>query len=279
MRAASLAAFAHQDVPFDQVLDAVKPPVRRGDEWLRVKFAQQFDAELHAQLPNASAVATPGPDLAARFDFALDFTDDARGIELTAAHALDCIDGPTADAWLASFATLLADAVRDPQRPLTLLDCADAPAFHDAQQCRTLPLVATDVLALFAQHASATPHRIALADAHAQLTFEELDDASNRVALALQQRGARAEQAVVICIERSVRFVVALVGVLKSGAYAVPLDPAMPAERLAAAADACGAQWALGAQQNRPRFSARHRYALSRHVARKCSRAPLAARA
>ncbi|SAL34692.1 non-ribosomal peptide synthetase [Caballeronia humi] len=255
VRAASLAALAHQDVPFDQVLDAVKPPVRRGDEWLRVKFAQQFDAELKSQLPNASAVATPGPDLAARFDFALDFTDDANNIELTAAHALDCIDSATAEAWLASFATLLTDAVRDPQRPLTLLDCADAPAFRDAQKGRTLPLFVTDVLALFAQHAAATPHRTALADAHAQLTFEELDDASNRVALALQQRGVGAEQAVVVCMERSVRFVVALVGVLKSGAYAVPLDPAMPAERLAAAADACGAQWALGLQQTLGRAS------------------------
>ena len=248
VRRASFAAFAHQDVPFDQVIDAVKPPVRRGDEWLRVKFAQQFDAVLKAELPGASAVAAPGPDLAARFDFALDFTDDARGtegIELVAAHALDCIDAATARAWLASFAALVADAVRDPQRPVALLECAGASVLRPAQQGRALPLAASDVLALFAQHAGASPHRIALADAHTQLTFAELDDASSRVALALQQRGAGAERAVAVVIERSARFVVALVGVLKSGAYAVPLDPAMPPERLAAAANTCGAQWAL----------------------------------
>ncbi|MCA3868290.1 MAG: amino acid adenylation domain-containing protein, partial [Burkholderia sp.] len=78
-RTAALDAVAHQDVPFERVVDAVKPPVRRGDEWLRVKFAQQFDARHDSVLPGATAVATPGPDLAARFDFALDFTDDANG--------------------------------------------------------------------------------------------------------------------------------------------------------------------------------------------------------
>ncbi|WP_044043683.1 non-ribosomal peptide synthetase [Caballeronia insecticola] len=247
VRTHALAAFAHQDVPFDRVLDAVKPPVARGDEWLRVKFAQQFDTQLHAHLPGAHAVATPGPDLAARFDYALDFTDDARGIELVAAHALDCIDRATAQAWLNSFATLVDEAVRHPSRAITALDCATR---HDRQRGRALTFASHDVLALIAQHASATPHRIALADAHTQVTFAELDDASNRIALALRQKGAAAERAVAVCIERSARFVVALIGAMKSGAYAVPLDPAMPQTRLDAAMQACDASLALVAMSD-----------------------------
>jgi len=242
VRAHALDAFAHQDVPFDRVLDAVKPPVARGEEWLRVKFAQQFDAELKAALPNATAIATPGPDLAARFDFALDFTDDARGIELVAAHARDCIDDATAHAWLASFATLVADAVRDPSRAIASLDCTTQ---RESQRGRALTFAADDILALIARHAGATPHRIALADAHTQISYAELDDASNRVALALRQEGAQAERAVVVCIERSVRFVVALIGAMKSGAYAVPLDSSMPQARLDGAIEACGARLAL----------------------------------
>ncbi|WP_321801004.1 non-ribosomal peptide synthetase [Caballeronia sp. J97] len=251
-RTHALDAFAHQDVPFDRVLDAVKPPVARGDEWLRVKLAQQFDAELTATLPDASAIATPGPDLAARFDFALDFTDDARGIELVAAHARDCIDDGTAHAWLASFATLVADAVRDPSRSIAALDCTTQRA---SQQGRVLAFDADDVLSLIAQHAGATPHAIALADAHTQISYAELDDASNRVALALRHNRARAEAAVAVCIERSVRFVVALIGAMKSGAYAVPLDPSMPQTRLDAAIEACGARLALIATKddNAPR--------------------------
>ncbi|WP_250516572.1 non-ribosomal peptide synthetase [Caballeronia sp. INDeC2] len=252
VRTHALDAFAHQDVPFDRVLDAVKPPVARGDEWLRVKFAQQFDAQLMAALPNASAIATPGPDLAARFDFALDFTDDAHGIELVAAHARDCIDDATAHAWLASFASLVDDAVRDPSRSIASLDCTTQ---RDMQRGRALTFAAEDILELIAQQASATPHRIALADAHTQISYAELDDASNRIALALRHRGAQAEHAVAVCIERSVRFVVALIGAMKSGAYAVPLDPAMPQKRLDAAIASCGARLALVAMKddNAPR--------------------------
>ncbi|WP_041741853.1 non-ribosomal peptide synthetase [Collimonas fungivorans] len=252
VRVTALDAFSYQDLPFNQVLDAVKPPVRRGDEWLRVKFAQQFDLELTAELPGATARMSPGPDLAARFDFALDFTDDPRGIELVAAHALDGIDTDTASAWLNSFAVLVADAVSDPKRAITELVCTDNADYHVARRGRSLTLANDGVLALFARHASETPHRIALADADTQLTFAELDDASDRIALALQQQGAGAELPVGVCIERSVHFVVALVAVLKSGAYAVLLDPTSPQERLAAAADACQARWILVASQANP---------------------------
>ncbi len=247
VRRSAFDAFAHQDVPFDQVLDAAKPPVRRGEEWLKVKFAQQFDLELTAELPGASVRMSPGLDLAARFDFALDFTDDTRGIELVAAYALDGIDEATAQAWLNSYAALVADAMRDPQRAIAELDCADSADYRAARQGRALQSAAGNVLALFARHASEAPHRIALADADTQLTFAELDYASDRIALALQERQVGAEQPVAVCIERSVRFAVALIGVMKSGAYVVPLDPAAPHERLAAAVDACGAQWVLTA--------------------------------
>ena len=244
-RRAALDAVAHQDVPFERVVDAVKPPVRRGDEWLRVKFAQQFDARHDSVLPGAVAVATPGPDLAARFDFALDFTDDANGIELVAAYATDCIAADTARAWLDSYAALVASAARDPQRTTAALPCDASPASRQPRDGRALSVEHADVVAAFARQAAAHPHRAALADASASLTFAELDDASNRIARALQLRGARAEAPVIVCIERSACFVVGLLGVLKAGALAVPLDPAQPAARLAAAAADCGARWAL----------------------------------
>ncbi|MFM0666710.1 amino acid adenylation domain-containing protein [Paraburkholderia sediminicola] len=245
VRRSAFDAFAHQDVPFDQVLDAVKPPVRRGDAWLKVKFAQQFDLELSAELPGASVRMSPGLDLAARFDYALDFTDDPRGIELVVAYALDGIDEATAHAWLHSYAALVADAVRDPRRAIAELDCADSAEYRAARRGRQLKPAADNILALFARHARETPHRVALADADTQLTYAELDAASDRIAFALRQRGVDVEQPVAVCIERSVRFAVALIGVMKSGAYVVPLDPAAPHERLTASVDACGARWLL----------------------------------
>ncbi|AXF20631.1 non-ribosomal peptide synthetase [Burkholderia pyrrocinia] len=247
-RTAALDAVAHQDVPFERVVDAVKPPVKRGDEWLRVKFAQQFDARHDSVLPGATAVATPGPDLAARFDFALDFTDDANGIELVAAYATDCIDTDTARAWLDSYAALVGVAAHDPQRTTAALPCDASAASRQPRDGRALRVEHADIVAAFARQAAAYPHRVALADASASLTFAELDDASNRIAHALTQRGVAAEAPVVVCIERSACFVVGLLGALKAGALAVLLDPAQPAARLAAAAADCGTRWALVAE-------------------------------
>ncbi|MFM0737981.1 amino acid adenylation domain-containing protein [Paraburkholderia xenovorans] len=247
LRTATLDAFTHQDVPFDQVLDAVNPPVRRGDAWLKVKFAQQFDLQLTAQLPGASVRMSPGLDLAARFDYALDFTDDPRGIELVVAYALDGIDDATAHAWLHSYAALVADAVRNPQRAIADLDCADSDDYRAARRGAEFRPAADNVLALFARHVRETPHRVALADAGTQLTYAEVDAASDRIAFALKARDVGVEQPVAVCIERSVRFAVALIGVMKSGAYVVPLDPAAPHERLTSCVDACGARWMLSA--------------------------------
>ncbi|NHB10099.1 amino acid adenylation domain-containing protein [Burkholderia cepacia] len=244
-RTAALDAVAHQDVPFERVVDAVKPPVKRGDEWLRVKFAQQFDARHDSVLPGATAVATPGPDLAARFDYAVDFTDDANGIELVAAYATDCIDADTARAWLHSYAALVGAAARDPHQTTAVLPCDASAAARQPRDGRPLRIEHADIVAAFARQAAAYPHRVALADASASLTFGELDDASNRLARALSGRGVGAEAPVIVCIERSARFVVGLLGALKAGALAVLLDPAQPAARLAAAAADCGARWAL----------------------------------
>ncbi|KVH32852.1 non-ribosomal peptide synthetase [Burkholderia cepacia] len=244
-RTAALDAVAHQDVPFERVVDAVKPPVKRGDEWLRVKFAQQFDARHDSVLPGATAVATPGPDLAARFDYAVDFTDDAHGIELVAAYATDCIDADTARAWLDSYAALVGAAARDPHQTTAVLPCDASAAARQPRDGRALRVEHADIVAAFARQAAAYPHRVALADASASLTFGELDDASNRIARVLSGRRVGAEAPVIVCIERSTRFVVGLLGALKAGALAVLLDPAQPAARLAAAAADCGARWAL----------------------------------
>jgi amino acid adenylation domain-containing protein/non-ribosomal peptide synthase protein (TIGR01720 family) len=240
VRDTTLGAYANQDIPFDQVIDAVKPPVRRGEEWLRVKFAQQFVFDEPVALPGAVATLTPGPDNAARFDFALDFTDDARGIELVAAWATDFIDDATAQAWLDSFVALLTDSVANPASSVSSFGCAGS--HGNVLQGRTQAFEFADVVTAFTHHANTTPKQIAVTDAQRQLTFEELDRTSSLAAHALMKRGAGTEQAVAVCIDRSVDFVVALLAVLKSGAMAVPLDPAAPRERIEASVAGCDAR-------------------------------------
>lgn len=238
VRGSTLAAYEHADVPFDEVLDAVAPPVRRGTEWLRVKFAQQFVFGERVALPGATARLTPGPDRAARFDFAIDFTDDPLGIELVATWATDCIDDDTGRGWLDSFAALVEHAVREPSAPVASLDCHDeaAPAVLTGPS----PVFEfADVLEAFAHHAAHTPERVAVSDDVRTLTYAGLDAASSAVAHGLREHGIGAQCAVALGIERSVEFVVALLGAMKAGAIAVPLDPAAPAARVAQCLAAC----------------------------------------
>ncbi|WP_201326166.1 amino acid adenylation domain-containing protein, partial [Burkholderia sp. E168m23] len=169
-------------------------------------------------------------------------------IELVAAYATDCIEADTARAWLDSYAALVASAAHEPHATTAALPCDASAASRQPRDGRALRIEHADIVAAFARQAAAYPHRVALSDASTSLTFAELDDASNRIARALTQRGVAAEAAVVVCVERSSRFVVGLLGALKAGALAVLLDPAQPAARLAAAAADCGARWALVAE-------------------------------
>lgn len=248
VRRTTLDAYEHSDVPFDEVADAVKPPVRRGGDWLRVKFAQQFVFDQPVALPGAVARLTPGPDLAARFDFAIDFTDDARGIEFVAAWATDCVDTATAQRWLESFAALVTHAAREPSLSIALLDCHGTSASAVLTgPSRTFAFA--NVLEAFAHQAARVPHRGAVADDARELTFAQLDTASSYVARALKRRGVIAEDAVALGIGRSVDFVVALLGAMKAGAIAVPLDPAAPPARVAQSLAVCPARCLIVAEQ------------------------------
>ena len=233
------------DVPFERVVDAVKPPVKRGDEWLRVKFAQQFDARHDSVLPGATAVATPGltsphasisPWISPTMRTASNWS---RPMRPTASTPTPRGRGSTA----ARRSSVRPHAIRAKRRPYCR--ATQRPLAPAARRPCALRIEHADIVAAFARQAAAYPHRIALADASASLTFAELDDASNRIARALTQRGVAAEASVIVRIERSARFVVGLLGALKAGALAVLLDPAQPAARLAAAAADCGARWAL----------------------------------
>jgi non-ribosomal peptide synthetase component F len=268
-RAAALDAVAHQDVPFERRrCGEAAGAARRRMAAREVRPAVRRAARQH--IAGRDRRRDAGPDLAARFDFALDFTDDASGIALVAAYATDCIDADTARAWLDSYAARRVRRARPADRHGgAAVRCVARVA--PAARRSWLRVEHADVVAAFARQAAAYPHRVALADASASLTFAELDDASNRIAHALALRGVRAEAPVIVCIERSARFVAALLGALKAGALAVLLDPAQPAARIVAAAADCGA---LGARRRCRcrccrRMAARHGRAAAR---RRCAR-------
>ncbi|MGS0894218.1 amino acid adenylation domain-containing protein [Burkholderia stagnalis] len=229
----------HQDVPFEQVVDALGVPRSASHHPLFQVMAAYGERRALPALGAASAALLPSGTPSAKFDLTLaveatpDGTFDAAFI-----YALDLFDADAIERLAARFVTLLGDALARPDAPVGDLDWL--PAAERAQLFAwNAPAGATDaepfvpVHARIAAHAHARPDARGVADIDRALTRGEVDARAARLARNLVAAGVRPEMRVGVALQRSVDLLVALIAVLKSGAAFVPLDPAHPRERLA----------------------------------------------
>ncbi|MGW0943108.1 amino acid adenylation domain-containing protein [Streptomyces sp. NPDC002623] len=236
----TLAAYAHQELPFELVVEAVAPERSLGHGQLFQNVLVLQNAPLPPlDLGGLHLEQVPMPAVNAKFDLMImlrETGDDAVGI---VEYATDLFTEETASRIGAHFVTLLNKVVADPDRPLARLDLlseterakvtgewAHGPDGHVG--ARSLP-------EMFRERALATPEAIAIRsapDPAAALTFEAVEARSNQLARELRERGVGAESRVAVCAERSPETIVLLLGIMKAGAAYVPLDPAYPRERL-----------------------------------------------
>ncbi|RQV69131.1 amino acid adenylation domain-containing protein [Burkholderia cenocepacia] len=229
----------HQDVPFEQVVDALGVPRSASHHPLFQVMAAYGERRALPPLGAASAALLPSGTPSAKFDLTLsveatpDGTFDAAFI-----YALDLFDADAIARLAARFVTLLTDALARPDLPIGDLDWL--PADERAQLFAwNAPAGATaaepfvPVHARIAAHAHARPDARGVADIDRALTRGEVDARAARLARHLVAAGVRPEMRVGVALQRSVDLLVALIAVLKSGAAFVPLDPAHPRERLA----------------------------------------------
>ncbi|HDR9805547.1 TPA: amino acid adenylation domain-containing protein [Burkholderia cenocepacia] len=229
----------HQDVPFEQVVDALGVPRSASHHPLFQVMAAYGERRALPALGAASAALLPSGTPSAKFDLTLsveatpDGTFDAAFI-----YALDLFDADAIARLAARFVTLLTDALARPDLPIGDLDWL--PADERAQLFAwNAPAGATEaepfvpVHARIAAHAQARPDARGVADIDRALTRGEVDARAARLARHLVAAGVRPEMRVGVALQRSVDLLVALIAVLKSGAAFVPLDPAHPRERLA----------------------------------------------
>ncbi|KWZ35297.1 non-ribosomal peptide synthetase [Burkholderia anthina] len=229
----------HQDVPFEQVVDALGVPRSASHHPLFQVMAAYGERRALPPLGAASAALLPSGTPSAKFDLTLsveatpDGTFDAAFI-----YALDLFDADAIARLASRFVTLLTDALARPDTPIGDLDWL--PADERAQlfawnapagAAATEPFVPVHVR--IAAHAHARPDARGVADIDRALTRGEVDARAARLARHLVAAGVRPEMRVGVALQRSVDLLVALIAVLKSGAAFVPLDPAHPRERLA----------------------------------------------
>ncbi|MEU2396304.1 amino acid adenylation domain-containing protein, partial [Streptomyces sp. NPDC007369] len=240
VRDTALAAYAHQDLPFEYLVEALNPTRSLAHHPL-------FQVMLVLQNAPRAEFAPPGlrvgevelTTTTSKFDLVFSLSErhtgdgSPDGIDAFVQFASDLYDPATVDTMVARWVRLLRAAVADPQRRLGRVDLLSA-----EERCELLPAVGggahpESVLEAFAAQVAATPEAVALAVGDAELTYRQVNAWANRFAHALIARGAAAEQLVALALPRSAEFVVAVLGVLKTGAAYLPVDPVYPESRIA----------------------------------------------
>ncbi|WP_329529735.1 amino acid adenylation domain-containing protein (plasmid) [Streptomyces sp. NBC_01450] len=243
VRETDLAAYDHQDVPFERLVELLNPGRSASRHPLfQVMCALDNTAAAELRLPGLAVQERPGTRAAARFDLSLSLTEHtapdggAGGVWGVLQYATDLFDTGTAEAMAARLVRVLEAAAADPDARIGSLDILSAQerdtllvGWNDTRAdvpVRTLP-------DLFQDQVRADPDAVAVVCEGSRLTYGQLDARANRLARLLATRGAGPEQIVALALPRSVESIVALLAVAKSGAAYLPLDTDYPAERIA----------------------------------------------
>ncbi len=240
-RAETLEAYAHQDLPFEKLVEELAPERSLAHTPLfQVMFLLQNAGRIGGELdlPGLTAAPFQVPGTVSRFDLTLTLAAAAGALPGTLEYSADLFDRVTVERLAEQLAVLLEGVAADPGRNLSELPLLGAAArqqiareWNDAGPA-VFPL--TFLLhELFERQADRTPEAVAVACGARLWTYRELEERSNRVAHRLRALGVGPESRVALCVDRSPEMLAGLLGILKSGGAYVPLDPEYPGERLA----------------------------------------------
>ncbi|MEU1799624.1 amino acid adenylation domain-containing protein [Streptomyces sp. NPDC019937] len=253
-------ALAHQDIPFDRLVDALhieRDPGRTPLVQAAVVLQNTPGGEIG--LPGLEVTEFRPPSVSSIFDLTLEFTETASG-ELTGTveYNTDLFDAATMARLTGHLGVLLEGIVADPHRPvggLPLLTEAELRTLTREWGHNRVPYPAdATVHGLVADRAERGPDAIAVDGGTDRLTYRELDERANRLAHHLIARGAEPGGYVAVCLPRGADFYLALLAVLKAGCAYVPLDQDHPAERLAYILDDTGARVCLTDREHSARL-------------------------
>jgi amino acid adenylation domain-containing protein len=238
VKADTLEAYSHQDLPFEQVVEAINPP--RGmshNAIFQVMLAMNTTpAGGEVELPGLALSAIVQEHHTSQFDLSLSLVESDSTIAGRLEYASDLFNAPTIRRLAGGFEAILHGMVADSAQPVSRLGLLDATERERLllHFNATASAFALDqcIHHLFEAQVGIDPQAIALIGDDQSLTYAELNRRANQLAHYLRGHGVKADDRIAICVERSIEMVVGLLGILKAGAAYVPLDPAHPVERL-----------------------------------------------
>jgi amino acid adenylation domain-containing protein/FkbH-like protein len=238
VREAALGAYAHQDVPFELLVEELQPQ-------RDMSRSPLFQVMMVFHNAPAAEVQTNGnlqlgsigvENHTAKFDLTLAVSETATGhLHTVWEYNTDLFAPATVQRMMKHFQVLLDGVVHNPERQLSelrllndedreqILSDWNSTADYPQDKC---------IHQLFEQQVDRTPDAIAVVIDQDQVTYSDLNERANRLAHYLRGVGVGRETLVGICVTRSIEMVVGLLGILKAGGAYVPLDPAYPTERL-----------------------------------------------
>lgn len=234
VKAGTLAAYEHQNYPFDKLVDELdlernpgKNPVF--EVLLSIQNTGERGELRLEKIPNEIEYAG---DFGAKFDLELIFTEQADYIDFNLVYAIDNYNRKDIELLMRHFNNLLTVLVTNPQLKLNqaeFLTSFERDLFNNGE-VRSYP--ETTVIEKFQHQARLNPDKVAVIAGEVELTYTELDEQSNGVANVLIEKGVLPEDIIPVCYPRSVEMHLAILGILKAGAAYLPIDIESPSERL-----------------------------------------------
>ncbi len=239
VREMTLAAYEHQDMPFERLVEELQPERDLSRSPLfQVMFILQNTPGAELELGGLSLSRMEVDNRTAKFDLTLSMLEEAGGgLSGSLEYNTDLFDASSIWRLADHFEVILSAIVAEPQQRIE-----DLPLMSSLEReqvvvkwNRTAESYGQDQCfdQLFDEQVARTPEAVAVQYAGEYLNFAELNARSNQLAHYLRSLGVGADTLVGICVERSLEMVVGLLGIMKSGAAYVPLDPAYPQQRVA----------------------------------------------
>jgi len=236
VREVCIEAYANQDLPFERLVEELQPERDLGHMPLtQVGFVLQRSVDDSLPLGNAEMRMLEQIVTATEFDMALTVDESRDALRGMIEYSSDLFDRDTVARLAGHLLTLLAGAMKDPNRrisDLPLLTVAEIRQLDGWNDVSRIDPAGSPIHILFEEQALRNRDAVAIVFEECELTYGELNERANRLARHLRGRGVHSESVVGICLDRSLDLVVTLMATLKAGGAYLPLDPTYPAQRV-----------------------------------------------
>ena len=236
-RSSCLDAYAHQDIPFEFLVEKLQPERSMSHNPLfQVMFALENNESPDLSLPGLKILWLDLTCPFAKFDLALMVTESDNQLNCSWEYATDLFEKSTIQRMAEQFEVLLNSIVNCPQQPINTLPLMTSAELLQLQlwnQTQTDYPHNKTLVNLFEAQVEKNPHHQALVFESHRLTYQQLNQLANQLAhYLIQNHQIKPDGLIGICVERSIEMIIGVLGILKAGGAYVPIDPNYPPERI-----------------------------------------------